>query len=164
MRNDIFISLTESARIFNWLGKEIRAEKLKTDQKVFAFETQIPEPLIRHQLAFVRVAVVNDEVGISVHNYPDDIVAEVRLRQELAELFKKCGGGCGQNYELFIAGFSASVDSRYAKSPPEIRNAAIKIAAKEYGYLTEEEIEKMGEGLCAHFFDPDCCPLGCGSI
>lgn len=160
MKPDIFITLTESARVLNWIGRQTKIERKNRNTDCFSFEIQIPPDMIGHQLALAYIVVAGETFGIRFENFPDDVVAEVHLRKEIAELSEKCLEGCGLSFELFVSRFSSLFDSQYAKSSPEIRDAAIKIA-KEHGYSTSAEIE---EGLCAHFFDPDCCPLGCGSV
>lgn len=150
MKTDIFISLTEASTICNWLGRQILIEKNKSDHRNFEFEVQIPEPFIGHQLAFAHVDVMGDSFGLTFERYPPDVVVEVKMRREIAELAETCAEGCEESFELFASRFTKSIDERYANSIPEIRDVAIKIA-REHGYPAPNEIEST------------LCPCGCGS-
>lgn len=77
--------------------------------------------------------------------------------------------GSGLVYELSVEKFSGYVDAGLAQLPEAHRDRAREIAATDFCYLTPQEIEvereaAMRSGLCTHYLEPDCCPLGCGDL
>lgn len=66
----------------------------------------------------------------------DAIAAELDIMAEAAN------ASCSQVYELFVAKFSAAVDSRFDLEPAEIREMAHALA-RERGYASPAEVEAM---------------------
>lgn len=72
----------------------------------------------------------------------------------------------GQVYELYAERVSAWVEATFPGDHPD-REAAISML--EGVYLTPEELaierqQATEMGLCCHWMDRDCCPLGCGGL
>lgn len=71
-------------------------------------------------------------------------------------------------YELFVDNFSSMIDIDLSTTSNEHKPIAIKIAL-DFGYASVSEREKKASlskknGYCVHHIEPDCCPVGCGSL
>jgi len=74
-------------------------------------------------------------------------------------------GTCA-TYEIYVERFNGQIRIELQNVSPENRAVAIDIA-REYGYLTAEELKSNRSqleayGACAHGIDPEACPAGCG--
>lgn len=83
-------------------------------------------------------------------------------------LAKNANKGCGLSYDLFVEMFSGGV-KRHLDGMPEEWKADAETIARDFGYATPAELEKMRDeqaamGCCSHGLDPDCCPAGCGDL
>lgn len=76
----------------------------------------------------------------------------------------------GFNYELFVETFSRAIDRELCLIDAEDdRSSAMKIVTEKFDYVSSDERRDMAKtskenGYCVHHFEPDYCPLGCGSL
>lgn len=88
------------------------------------------------------------------------------VAQAVEAMSAKAYSGCGQSYELFTRTFSRMFDAAWPPGHPD-REQAISESGGLYMTPAEHAAEMQAlklnnEGMCQHFFDLGCCPLGCG--
>ncbi len=91
------------------------------------------------------------------------------IENKLEKFNQNCLSGSGQNYELYFDRLLGDIDF-FLENTANIKEKKeiISIAKEKYSYVTPNERklydDSWKDDLCQHFFDPHCCPLGCGDI
>ena len=87
-----------------------------------------------------------------------------KLASLIQDIYNQTSKGCGLSYELFSERFSNMLDHHIDTLDEPERSWFIERAI-ELGYvLPNERIDVNEQGVCVHYFDANCCPLGCGDL
>ncbi len=94
-------------------------------------------------------------------------VCQDAMREQLAAFAAEAGRNCGQSHDVYVQGFSSSVDS-LADQLPNIWRSQLLELARGFDYATPEErmqSQRLNSenGYCTHGIELGCCPAGCGS-
>lgn len=82
------------------------------------------------------------------------------FREQLERAAARANQGSGLIYELYVERLSAEVSDLLATVPPDLMDAATKLA-HEYGYDDHEEECDLEPGACSLTgIDMNCCPCG----
>lgn len=103
--------------------------------------------------------------------FPVSVTYNSMMLESMAKRVKRLAesvmGNCGCAHEAYLDHFSMLIDEVLNHERDEAKKATILYVAREYDYLSREEVCEMkgsclDAGLCVHGIDPGCCPAGCG--
>jgi hypothetical protein len=87
------------------------------------------------------------------------------IRAKLEAFANEAGKNCGCSYDVYVQKFSAMVEG-LADAFEEVHHQAIFIVAREFDYMTGQELDAQSDlnaenGYCSHGIQLGCCPAGC---
>jgi hypothetical protein len=90
------------------------------------------------------------------------------IEKQLLEASESSNKSCGLNYEIYEDRLFNHIDSLIVSSCHDDQILILSVAKNKYDYKPESERiledDSWKDDLCSHFFDPHCCPLGCGDL
>lgn len=121
-------------------------------------------------LSSPQLSILSHETNITAlndHFSPFDAYRE-SLSQHLDTMRKDAMSGCGCSYENYQLQLQVLLRSLYSQADNDTKSLLLSLLEPdEKALVTDPELIHKAHarmGLCAHGFDRDECPLGCGDI